>query len=231
MLFKISRSLSIPQAPFDFFFQLPDPLFLRRGDMGFALHPAAVPLRVAVLQQMGQLVAVFRMDSQRQAAGCLFCLLHRPFTETDGKSNVGFRHRQSGSSLFLPALPADRGMAGVIILPDILPIPDIVRNNGVFLESHFHIQKSDLHQNASFRLPKSRARSVRFRAWWSASSRCSYRYAAVNITAVFPFWTDASSSSLSVRRISMHCRSAEAMIVSIKTSSSSSSTRRYFFIS
>ena len=35
--------------------------------MGFALHPASVPLRVAVLQQMGQLIAVFGMDGQRQA--------------------------------------------------------------------------------------------------------------------------------------------------------------------
>src|SRR5699024_4594914 len=157
--------------------------------------------------------------------------LRRPFAETDGKSNVGFRHRQSGGCPFLPALPADRGMAGIIILPDILPVSNRIRHHRILLEGHFYIQKSDLHQNASFRLPKSRARSVRFRAWWSASSRCSYKYAAVNITAVFPFWTNASSSSLSVRRISMHCRSAEAMMVSIKSSSSSSSTRRYFFIS
>ena len=67
MLFKISRSLSIPQAPFDLFFQLPDPLLLRRGDMGFALHPSAAPLCMAILQQMGQLIAVFGMDGQRQA--------------------------------------------------------------------------------------------------------------------------------------------------------------------
>src|SRR5699024_10614144 len=95
--------------------------------------------------------------------------LRRPFTETDGKSKIGFRHRQSGGSLFLPALSADRGMAGIIILPDILPVPNRIRHHGILLEGHFNIQKSDLHQNASFRLPKSSARSVRFRAWWSAS--------------------------------------------------------------
>ena len=35
--------------------------------MGFSLHPSASPLRVAILQQMGQLIAVFGMDGQRQA--------------------------------------------------------------------------------------------------------------------------------------------------------------------
>src|SRR5699024_4343396 len=62
------------------------------------------------------------------------CHLRCPFTETDGKSNVRIRNRQSGRGLFLPALPTDCGMTGIIILPDIPAVSDIVRSYRIFLE-------------------------------------------------------------------------------------------------
>src|SRR5699024_5709016 len=95
------------------------------------------------------------------------------FTPSDGKVGLGvIYHRPSGGALIW-RFPTDSGIAGIEIHPLIDVVSDGIHHDSVFLDRDLPVQQSHVHQNPSFRLPESSALSVRFKAWWSASSRCS----------------------------------------------------------
>ena len=107
----------------------------------------------------------------------VFCICHVRNCPAPAhrKIHLAVIDHHPGICIFIGRLATYRCVTGINIRPFIPVITDLIRNHRIFLKGNPHIQKCNLHQNASFRLPKSRERSVRTRAWWSASSRCSYR--------------------------------------------------------
>src|SRR5699024_5911909 len=99
--------------------------------------------------------------------------LRHSFAPPDSKIRLGVIYHRTGRGTLTWGLPADGGITRIEIIPFADMVPNFIRHNCIFLYRDLPVQKRDIHQNPSFRLPNRSARSVRFKAWWSASSRCS----------------------------------------------------------